>query len=190
MKRILTVMTAIMGIALGTVAQQTADKADRQDGMKDCPMHKQHQASSSAHDHAKQELDKRGNQGMGFRQDKTTHHFLLRKDGGEIQVTANSADDKASKEEIQMHLHHITQAFESGDFNIPMFVHDQTPPGVDTMTKLKSQIHYKYETAANGGRVVISSANGEAVEAVHEFLKFQITEHQTGDPTDLAVTGR
>ncbi|MGH9637339.1 MAG: hypothetical protein ACRD72_21095, partial [Candidatus Angelobacter sp.] len=61
----------------------------------------------------------------------------------------------------------------------------QTPPGVAKMTKLKDQIHYKYETAANGGRVVISSANAEAVTAIHEFLKFQITEHQTGDALEV-----
>ncbi|MGB9122007.1 MAG: hypothetical protein WCE73_15400 [Candidatus Angelobacter sp.] len=142
--------------------------------------------SSAQPDHSKhEEMNKRGDQGMGFAQDKITHHFLLRKDGGAIQVTANSADDKTSKEEIQMHLHHITQAFKSGDFNIPMFVHDQTPPGVGTMTKLKDQIHYKYEAAANGGRVVISSANAEAVTAIHEFLKFQITEHKTGDALEV-----
>jgi hypothetical protein len=141
-----------------------------------------HDHSSAQPDHSKhEEMNKRGDQGMGFAQDKITHHFLLRKDGGAIQVTANSADDKASKEEIQMHLQHIAQAFKSGDFNIPMFVHDQTPPGVDVMTKLKDQIHYRYESAANGGRVVISSANAEAVTAIHEFLKFQITEHKTGD---------
>jgi hypothetical protein len=101
------------------------------------------------------------------------------------QVTADSADDKTSKEEIQMHLHHIARAFKSGDFDIPMFVHDQTPPGMATMTKLKDQIHYKYKTAANGGRVVISSANAEAVAAIHEFLKFQITEHKTGDALEV-----
>src|ERR1051326_287938 len=130
-------------------------------------------------DHSKHgEMEKRGDQGMGFAQDKTTHHFLLRKDGGAIQVTANAADDKTSREEIQMHLHHIANAFKSGDFNIPMFVHDQTPPGVSTMTKLKDQIHYKYESVENGGRVVISSLNAEAVNAIHEFLKFQIQEHQ------------
>jgi hypothetical protein len=135
--------------------------------------------SSAQPDQSKhQEMEKRGDQGMGFDQQKTTHHFLLRKDGGAIQVTANSADDKTSKEEIQMHLHHIARAFTSGDFDIPMFVHDQTPPGMATMTKLKDQIHYKYETAANGGRVVISSANAE-------FLKFQITEHQTGDALEV-----
>jgi len=144
------------------------------------------QQDKAQQDHSKhQQMEHRGNQGMGFDQQKITHHFLLRKDGGAIQVMANSASDKASAEEIQMHLRHITSAFKSGDFNIPMFVHDQTPPGVDTMTKLKDQIHYKYESAANGGRVVISSANAEAVTAIHEFLKFQITEHKTGDAMEV-----
>ena len=136
-------------------------------------------------DPSKQQMEHRGNQGMGFDQQKTTHHFLLRKDGGAIQVTANSAADKSSTEEIQMHLRHIAGAFQSGDFNIPMFVHDQTPPGVATMKKLKDQIKYKYEPAENGGRVVISSANAEAVNAIHKFLKFQITEHKTGDALEV-----
>ena len=181
MKRILLVTSGILVVALSSVAQQTSDKVDTPGNMKDCPMHEQHQAAAAAHDHAKHELDKRGDQGMGFAQDKTTHHFLLRKDGGVIQVTANSAADKSGIEEVRMHLQHIRQSFQSGDFNIPMFVHDQTPPGVVEMTKLKDQIKYRYEAAENGGRVVISSANTEAVKAIHEFLKFQITEHQTGD---------
>jgi len=110
--------------------------------------------------------------GMGFAQGKTTHHFRLRKDGGAIQVTATQLATNRVEMKFQMHLHHIAQAFKSGDFNIPMFVHDQTPPGAATMTKLKDQIHYKYEAADNGGRVVISSVNPEAVIAIHEFLKF------------------
>jgi hypothetical protein len=141
---------------------------------------------SGQQDHSKHKaMEHRGNQGMGFDQQKTTHHFLLRKDGGAIQVTANEAADKSSTEEIQMHLRHISQAFQSGDFDIPMFVHDETPPGVETMKKLKDQIKYKYEPAKNGGYVVISSANAEAVTAIHEFLKFQITEHKTGDALEV-----
>ncbi|HEY7402913.1 MAG TPA: hypothetical protein VIB39_05290 [Candidatus Angelobacter sp.] len=139
------------------------------------------QTPSTGGDHAHHDMEQRGNQGMGFDQDKTTHHFLLHKDGGAIQVTANSGDDKASVDYIRMHLGHIRAAFKSGDFNIPGFVHDQTPPGVPVMVKLKDQIHYRYEDIANGGRVTISSANHEAVEAVHQFLRFQITEHKTGD---------
>ena len=82
-----------------------------------------------------QSLEQRGNQGMGFDQQKITHHFLLTKDGGVIQVTANSPDDKTSIDQIRMHLEHIASAFGSGEFDIPMFVHDQTPPGVDVMKR-------------------------------------------------------
>ena len=139
-------------------------------------------ATAPPQDHSKhQQMEHRGNQGMGFDQQKITHHFLLRKDGGAIQVTANAADDKTSKDEIQMHLHHIAQAFKSGDFNIPMFVHDQTPPGVPAMQNLKGAITYKYEDTDKGGRVVIWSKNADAVSAVQEFLRFQIKEHKTGD---------
>jgi hypothetical protein len=74
-------------------------------------------------------LEERGNQGMGFDQRKVTHSFLLTKDGGVIQVNANSPDDKTSIDQIRLHLEHIASAFASGDFDIPMFVHDQTPPG-------------------------------------------------------------
>ena len=145
-----------------------------------------HNAAPSQQDHSKHEqMEHRGNQGMGFDQQKTKHHFLLRKDGGAIQVTANSSTDKASIDEIHMHLQHITRAFKSGEFNIPMFVHDQTPPGVPVMTKLKNQIRYRYEPAESGGSVVISSANAEAVSAIHDFLKFQITEHKTGDALEV-----
>lgn len=176
MKRIFLTLFAVAAMAIAGAAQT-------QDNMKDCPMHQQHQAGKAAqHDH---DLAQRGNQGMGFAQDKTTHHFILANDGGAIQVTANSAEDKSSVDHIRMHLEHITQAFQSGDFNIPMFVHDQTPPGVPTMIKLKGQIQYKYEEVARGGRVVVSSANAEAVAAVQEFLRFQIRDHKTGDPLEV-----
>ena len=126
-------------------------------------------------------MEERGNQGMGFDQQKITHHFLLTKDGGVIQVTANSPDDKTSADEIKMHLHHIASAFASGDFDIPMFVHDQTPPGVPVLKRLRKKLHYKVETMESGGRVVISTTNSEARQAVWDFLRFQITEHKTGD---------
>jgi hypothetical protein len=169
--------------AMPALAQEKSKPAD--DSMKDCPMHAQHQAAR--HDDARHQddMNHRGDQGMGFAQDKTTHHFLLRKEGGVIQVTANSADDKSSVAQIRMHLQHIAHAFQSGDFNIPMFVHDQTPPGVPAMQRLKETISYKYEDVENGGRVVITSGNADAVKAVQEFLRFQITEHKTGDAMEV-----
>ena len=128
-----------------------------------------------------QKLEQRGNEGMGFDQQKITHHFLLTKDGGAIQVTANSPDDKTSIDEIRMHLEHIAGAFSSGDFDIPMFVHDQTPPGVATLKRLRKKIIYKVEFIDGGGRVAIHTVDPRARQALWDFLRFQIREHKTGD---------
>jgi hypothetical protein len=123
----------------------------------------------------------RGNQGMGFEAAKTTHHFLTNPSGGTIDVSANDPADTASRDAIQHHLQHIARQFSAGNFEIPAFVHDQVPPGVLTMKRLKAEISYKYVASEGGGRVEISTKNPEAVAAIHHFLRFQIEEHQTGD---------
>jgi len=127
----------------------------------------------------------RENEGMGFSQAKTTHHFSLTKEGGVIAVEANDPKDTESRDRIRMHLAHIAKAFAQGDFDIPMFVHDQVPPGVSVMKARKGQINYRFEKTRLGGQVVITSNDAAVLSAVHDFLAFQIREHKTGD--DLTV---
>jgi hypothetical protein len=137
---------------------------------------------AGAHQH---EVNKNGDKAMGFSHMKTTHHFILKAQGGVIQVDANSKDDKESRDQIQSHLGHIARMFADGNFNTPMLVHSVTPPGTAAMTKLKADIRYTYEASATGGRVVISTSNKEALAAIHEFLRFQIKDHATGDPLTI-----
>jgi hypothetical protein len=82
-------------------------------------------------------------------------------------------------------LRHIAHAFQNGDFDIPMFVHDTVPPGVPEMKRLQKQIRYAFEETPTGGRVAISSTDKEARNAIHRFLRFQIDEHKTGDPVQV-----
>ena len=132
------------------------------------------------HDH--DAVNQRGDHVMGFSHEKTTHHFLIQKDGGTIQVEANDPKDTESRDQIQAHLPHIAKMFAAGNFQAPMLVHDTVPPGVPTMQRLMSEISYRYEKTDRGGRVRITTQNAEAVEAIHDFLKFQIADHKTGDP--------
>jgi len=118
---------------------------------------------------------------MGFDQDKATHHFRLTSKGGAIEVQANDPTDTSSRELIRTHLSHVAEAFKAGDFSIPMFVHDETPPGVETMKRLKQAISYRYQETERGGRVTFSTTDAEAIEAIHSFLRYQIREHKTGD---------
>jgi hypothetical protein len=132
-----------------------------------------------------QGVQTRGDQAMGFSHEMTTHHFLLTKDGGVIEAKANNPDDEASRNAIQHHMQHIAMLFSEGDFNAPMFIHDQVPPGVPTMKRLKDQITYRAEPTKQGAEVRITTANPEALEAVHEFLTFQIKDHQTNDSLEV-----
>ena len=119
---------------------------------------------------------------MGFRHELTSHHFHLLKDGGAIEVEAADPTDRASKAAIRGHLERIAGLFAQGNFSLPLFIHDTVPPGVEAMERLKDQICYTAENTAQGAQVRIATSNPEALRAVHEFLRFQIQDHRTGDP--------
>jgi hypothetical protein len=129
-------------------------------------------------------MNERGAAGMGFSQTATAHQFLIQSNGGVILVEAKDPRDTAARDSIRLHLQHITKAFANADFDIPMFVHGGVPPGVPDMKALRHKITYSFQETPSGGQVVIRTSNRRALAAVHEFLKYQIAEHQTGDATD------
>ena len=137
-----------------------------------CPMKDEHAAG----------VDARGDHGMGFDHLKTHHHFILTDDGGVIDVSANDPSDTASRDQIRSHLRHVASMFSAGDFSIPMFVHDTVPPGAETMKRLAAKIAYVFEETPQGGHMVIRTADPAAISAIHDFLRFQIQDHRTGDP--------
>lgn len=150
---------------------------------KSCPMHASH-AGADAHHAA---IESHGDEAMGFPHDKTSHHFRLGIDGGAIEVTASDPKDSTNIEAIRMHLTHIAEAFSEGDFSIPMFVHDGIPPGVTTMKLLREKVHFAYQSIEAGGRVSIASEDAVARAAIHDFLRFQITDHRTGDSLEMTA---
>jgi len=131
------------------------------------------------------EMNKRGDQHMGFDHLKTTHHFLLASDGGSIQIEANDVKDTASRDQIRGHLRHIRMMFSEGNFEVPMLIHEKTPPGSEVMQKLKAEISFQFKETERGAVIQMSSSNAEAIQAIHDFLRFQIKEHMTGDPLEL-----
>jgi len=142
--------------------------------MKSCPMHKENSEHQA-------DVEKHGDMAMGFPHDKTTHHFRILPDGGAIEVTVNDAKDVDDLQAIRMHLKHVAAMFSNGDFSIPMFVHSEVPPGVSEMKDRKADISYTFEELPAGARVRIVTANRDALNAVRDFLNFQITDHHTGD---------
>jgi hypothetical protein len=134
-----------------------------------------------------QHLDARGKHVMGFDQQTTTHHFRLYEDGGAIEVGVKDKADAENLTAIRGHLPHISKLFGDGEFEAPMHVHNAGDiPGVADLARLKSKLTYTFVETPTGGRVDIVTTDKEALNALHAFLRFQITDHQTGDPVTVA----
>ncbi|HEU4892680.1 MAG TPA: hypothetical protein VFT47_14090 [Vicinamibacterales bacterium] len=136
---------------------------------------------SGAQDHHAS-ADKRGAMVMGFDQQRTAHHFALFPDGGSIEVRVKNPADVESRDAIRAHLPHIARLFGDGNFEAPMLVHDSpNVPGTSRMAAHKADIRYRYIETNDGGRVDIVTRHPEALAAIHDFLRFQIADHKTGD---------
>ena len=151
----------------------------------DCPLMGDGKAGAKAegggHGSHLAEVNARGERAMGFSQTETAHHFRLTPDGGLIEVETKDPADAANRERVRRHLAHVSEMFAAGDFDTPMLVHARTPPGADTMSRLRAELTYVFEETERGGRVRITAKSPEALAAVHRFLRFQIEDHQTGD---------
>ncbi len=165
-------ITTILAVALATVSMAFAQQPQTAD---------QHQ---SKHD-SMEAMNERGDKVMGFDHLKTTHHFLLKSDGGLIKIDANDASDKENRDQIRGHLRHIAKMFSEGNFSAPMLIHAQNPPGTAVMKQLKESIKYEFDANERGAQIRISTSDPNALKAIYDFLRFQTKEHMTGDPLEV-----
>jgi TusA-related sulfurtransferase len=147
--------------------------------------------SSSGHDHhSSGTVETRGDTAMGFSHEKTAYHFRLYSDGGAIEVTADDPSDSSDITAIRTHLKHIAEMFSAGDFSAPMLIHDRFPAGVPELKLAKSAVLYRFEEIPSGAKVRIQTSDEKSLKAVHEFLRFQIADHHTGDTTTTSSPGQ
>jgi hypothetical protein len=127
------------------------------------------------------DVRRRGADAMGFSQQDTSHQFLLTRSGGLIRITVNDPDNTEEAGQIGIHLRQVAAQFARGDFSAPQLTHGTTPPGTAQMRQLRSRITYTAHGIQDGAELIISSQDQKAITAIHQFLQFQIEDHQTGD---------
>jgi hypothetical protein len=125
------------------------------------------------------EIQERGRAAMGVDQYTSSHVFDALPDGGRIELQRD-VDDPEGVATIRQHLRDIAGLFVQGDFRIPGFVHAQDVPGTEVMAAERDAITYTYSDLPRGGEVRITTADPEAVAAIHEFMAFQRMDHRAG----------
>ena len=169
-RRLCVLTLAVCGLALPAQAQHTT--------MPEGMTHEQHMAEMQK-DAA---IKAHGHEAMGFDQETTTHHFLIEREGGAIAVDVNDPTDSTGMSQVRAHLREIAASFKAGDFSKPFQTHSEQPRGVAELQRSKNEMTYTYADTGRGGIVRITTKNADARAALHEFLRYQIAEHKTGDP--------
>jgi hypothetical protein len=136
--------------------------------------------SSDSSDSSFAKLQQRGAMVMGVDQYTSQHVFEPLPTGGRI-VLQRKESDSAGEAVIREHMRTIAKAFAAGDFTLPGVVHAmESVPGTEQMRALHDDITYTPRDLPRGGEVIIATSNPTAIEAVHEFLAFQRTDHRAG----------
>ena len=148
-----------------------------------CPMHAQHTAADGSAGHGAAVDGRHDTFGMSHA--TSTHSFRLFADGGAIELRANDAADQATVDAIRTHLRQVAEQFKNADFSTPAFVHGYRPDGVAQMERARRDIGYRYESLDRGGRIRITTKSAQALAAIHDFLRFQVTEHRTANTGEV-----
>ena len=147
-----------------------------------CPKHEEHMKAAAAKGDAKNgpAVDARHDT-LVASHETTRHSFRLFRDGGAIELRAIDGADQSTIDNVRTHLKDIAAQFKKNDFSTPKFVHGREPDGVAGMQKHHHAIQFRYETVDGGGRIRMTTANADALSSIHDFLKFQVVEHRTGN---------
>jgi len=130
-------------------------------------------------DSAFRELQERGKRVMGVDQYTSSHIFQSLPDGGRIELQRDK-DDSLGVRVIRAHMQDVTARFTAGDFSLSAEVHGTHEiPGTAAMRSSRAAIRYEYREVPRGGEVRLTSGDGAAIKAIHEFLAFQRSDHRT-----------
>lgn len=110
--------------------------------------------------------------------DKVTYHFVLLRDGGAIEVQANSPQDEDTRVRIRKELYEVSRQFGKGDFSSYLMTGSKVP--AEGIKEAGSAIKFEFEELPFGGRVVMRTENSEARKAIHKYMRHQIGAYRTG----------
>ncbi len=123
------------------------------------------------------------NKVVGFDSERVQRHFYVLKNGGAIEVLANDANDAATIKAIQSYLKKESELYTKGNFENASAMYGKAPDGTITLKKLRDDVSFVMVPEENGAVLRMLTVNPQAKNAIHDYLKYQIDQLKTGDPT-------
>ena len=116
---------------------------------------------------------------------KIERHYWLLKNGGAIEIVCKAPCDSSTQTAIQSYLDSLSKAFEKGSFE-PEFVGGaNAPESLITLRKLRDEVTFQAASSDIGYSLRMLTVNPQARDAIYDFLRYEITNRKTGDPTTV-----
>jgi hypothetical protein len=119
----------------------------------------------------------------GFDSERVNRHFYVLKNGGAVEVTVKDPSDESTIKAIQAHLKKESDLWTKGNFDTVTAAYGRAPEGALQLKKLRDNVTFAVVQEENGAVIRMLTVNPQAKSAIHDYLKFQIDQLKTGDPT-------
>jgi hypothetical protein len=124
------------------------------------------------------EVQQRTQQVVPYALDQTLLTFTKTVHGGVQHVVAKAADNTEQIKLIQANLLKMANDFRKGDFSETGRIHGADMPGLAQLKMAETDdIKYEYKALANGAQIHYSTEYPQYVQALHEWLYAQMSEH-------------
>jgi hypothetical protein len=123
---------------------------------------------------------------------RVVHHFYLYPDGGMVTLTVTDPSDAETRKAVRAYVQRVSQLMVVGNLTR---LREQFGDGVPGLTRIaeargrKATITVHSSTPDEGSQIIFSTADAAALEGLHDFLRFQITDLKTGDPLEVRERG-
>lgn len=117
---------------------------------------------------------------------KIERHYWLLKNGGAIEMICKAPCEDATQKSIQNYLDSLSKSFEKGAFDAEFVNGASAPEALATLKKLRDEVTFHAAPSSEVGYSLrMLTVNPQARDAIYEFIRYEVTNRKTGDPTTL-----
>ncbi|HEX8926526.1 MAG TPA: hypothetical protein VF786_12080 [Terriglobales bacterium] len=116
---------------------------------------------------------------------KIERHYWLLKNGGAIEMVCKAPCDSSTQATIQQYLDALAKSFEKGSFEAEFVTGTTAPVSLANLKKLRDEVTFHAASSDVGYSLRMLTVNPQARDAIYDFMRYEITNRKTGDPTTL-----
>ena len=119
---------------------------------------------------------------------RVVHHFYLYPDGGIMTLAVADPSDTETRKAVRAYVQRVSQLMVGGNLARLREQFGEGVPGLDRIAEArarKATLTVRSSAPDEGSHIIFTTADPQVLQGLHEFLRFQINDLNTGDSPDV-----